>query len=482
MSLARLWASLAILLPVVAALAATLSAVDLTYHLRAGEQILGGGGIPRVDTFTFSAAGRDWVDQQWGAQAILAATYRLAGWTGLVVLRAALVGLLFGLLFLACRLRGADIRLAAWLSLTAFIVTAPALALRPQLLGMVLLAVTLVLVTVRRTHARLFYLVPVVVAVWANVHGSFFLGPVVLGLAWVEDVHERVPSASRTLMVAVVAALATLLNPFGPTVWAYAVGLSTNPDVTSRIIEWQPTTLRTIPGILFFASALAVAVVLARRSRPVGWPTLAWLGAFFVVGAYAIRGVAWWPLGAAFAVARVLGRTAAAATPERPIAVTARRINVAIVAAVVAVGIALLPVWRATDPVLGAPSGVLTDAPSGLTAALRATARPGDRAFNPQPWGSWFEFAIPELPVAIDSRIELFPVETWDDYETVVSGGDGWQAILDRWQVTMVVARPGDDAFIQRLHGAGWRDAYADRDGIVLTSPGRGADAVGTFQ
>src|SRR5204863_298456 len=163
--------------------------------------------------------------------------------------------------------------------------TAPALALRPQLLGMVLLAVTLVLVTVRRTHARLFYLVPVVVAVWANVHGSFFLGPVVLGLAWVEDVHERVPSASRTLMVA-------------------------------------------------------------------------------------------------------------------------------IVAAVVAVGIALLPVWRATDPVLGAPSGVLTDAPSGLTAALRATARPGDRAFNPQPWGSWFEFAIPELPVAIDSRIELFPVET----------------------------------------------------------------------
>jgi hypothetical protein len=478
-SLARLWASFTVLLPVVAALAATLSAVDLTYHLRAGEQILGGGGIPRVDTFTFSAAGRDWVDQQWGAQVILAATYRLAGWTGLVVLRAALVGLLFGLLFLACRLRGADIRLAAWLSLTAFIVAAPALALRPQLLGMVLLAVTLVLVAVRRTQAQLFYLVPVVVAVWANVHGSFFLGPVVLGLAWLEDVHERAPSASRTLMVAVVAALATLLNPFGPTVWAYAVGLSTNPDVTSRIVEWQPTTLRTIPGVLFFASALAVAVILARRSRPVGWPTLAWLGAFFVIGVYAIRGVAWWPLGAAFAVAGVLGGIAA--TPERPLAITARHINVAIVAALVVVGIALLPVWRATDPVLGAPSGVLTDAPSGVTAALRAAARPGDRVFNPQPWGSWFEFAIPELPVAIDSRIELFPVETWDDYETVVSGGDGWQAILDRWQVTLVAATR-DDAFVDRLHAAGWGDAYTDRDGIVLTSPGREAGAVGTLQ
>ena len=42
---------------------------------------------------------------------------------------------------------------------------------------------------------------------------------------------------------------------------------------------------------------------------------------------------------------------------------------VIVCAALVVVGIALLPVWRATDPVLGAPSGVLTDAPSGRVAA-----------------------------------------------------------------------------------------------------------------
>lgn len=471
MTLSRLWATLAVLLPVVAALAATLSAVDLAYHLRAGEQILGGGGIPRVDTFTFTAAGHDWVDQQWGAQAILAATYRLAGWTGLVVLRAGLVGLLFGLLFLACRLRGADIRLAAWLSLAAFIVAAPALALRPQLLGMVLLAVTLVLAWVRRTHSRLFYLVPIVVALWASVHGSFFLGPLVLGLAWLEDVHERAPSASRTLMVAVVATLATLVNPFGPTVWAYAVGLSTNSDVTSRIVEWQPTTLRTIPGILFFASALAVAVILIRRSRQTGWPTLAWLGVFFVVGAYAIRGVAWWPLGAAFAVAGVLG--SAVAPSERPVTAIARRINVGIVAALVVAGIVLFPIWRTADPVVGAPMGVLTDAPSGLTAAMRATARPGDRLFNPQPWGSWFEFAIPNLPVAIDSRIELFPVTTWDDYETVAAGRDGWQAVLDQWHVTLAAVGPTEEALAGRLAAAGWRETYKGIDGGLLTAPGR---------
>ena len=52
-----------------------------------------------------------------------------------------------------------------------------------------------------------------------------------------------------------------MINPFGPQVWLYAVGLSTNPEVTARITEWQPTTLRTVPGMLFFASALAVVVL-----------------------------------------------------------------------------------------------------------------------------------------------------------------------------------------------------------------------------
>jgi hypothetical protein len=467
-TLRQLWVALAILLPVVAALAATLSAVDLAYHLRAGEQILAGGGIPRFDTFTFTAAGREWVDQQWGAQVILAAVYRLAGWTALAVLRAALVGTLFGLLYLACRLRGADVRTAAWLSLAAFIVAAPALALRPQLIGMVLLAITLVLIAGRRTHARLFYLVPVVVALWANVHGSFFLGPVVVGLAWLEELHARAPSANRTFTVGAVSALASFVTPFGPAVWAYAVGLSTNPEVTARISEWQRTTLGTIPGVLFFASALA-AVLVTRRYRTSA-PIKVWLVVFFVIGAYAIRGVAWWPLGAVFALAGVL---AAPPTPrERPTPKIGRRINVALVAALVIVAVGLLPTWRATDPALGAPTGVLTEAPSGVTAALRATARPGDRLFNPQPWGSWFEFALPNLPVALDSRIELFDVDTWDSYDDVASGHDGWQAVLERWGVTIVVAGPKEVAFIDRLHGDGWRDVYLGSDGTVLRRAG----------
>ncbi len=476
MTLGRLWAFLAIGLPVLGAFLANLSAVDLAYHLRAGEIILDTGHIPSVDTFTFTAAGASWMDQQWGAQVILAAVYRLAGWTGLILLRAALVGLTFGFLFEACRRRGLDLRRAAWLTIAAFIVSAVALALRPQLIGMALMTLTLMLVADRRGHPGRLWAVPVIVIFWANIHGSFFLGPAILGLAWLEDLHERSPNGHRALVIAVVAAAAALINPFGPQVWAYAAGLSTNAVVTSRISEWEPTSLRTVPGLLFFGSVALVAVLLARRRQSTAWPTLLWLGAFAAIGAYAIRGVAWWPLGAAVAVAGVLAVPAITSPGDRATEPGRREhsspINLVVVGLIVVLCIVLLPVWRPVDARIGAPLNLVGDAPAGITAKLRDLAKPGDRILNPQPWGSWFELALPDNPVVLDSRIEVFPVKVWDDYDVVRSGGDGWHAILADWHPRFVVAGEDENNFIARLRSTGWTAAYSEADGTILVSPG----------
>src|SRR4029079_17496521 len=160
--------------------------------------------------------------------------------------------------------RWLGMRRASWLTLAAFLVSAVALGLRPQLIGMALFAIVLLLVTDRRAHPGRLWAIPIIVAVWANIHGSFFLGPLVLGLAWLEDLHDRDPGARRTLAVGIVSALAACLTPFGPAVWAYAVGLSTNPQVTQRITEWQATKLRAVPGMLFFASAGGIGVLVAR--------------------------------------------------------------------------------------------------------------------------------------------------------------------------------------------------------------------------
>jgi hypothetical protein len=150
-----------------------------------------------------------------------------------------------------------------------------------------------------------------------------------------------------------------------------------------------------------------------------------------------------------------------------------RRINPVLAGAIVVAGIALLPVWRPIEPGLDAPAGVVGTAPPGITTALRKMALPSDRLFNPQPWGSWFEFALPDLPVAIDSRIELFPPTTWDAYESVVAGGDGWAAQLADWGVTMIVVEASETKMVDRLAAAGWRSVYTDSDGAIMVAPAR---------
>jgi hypothetical protein len=477
MTFRRLWATLAVLLPVLGAMLAGLSTTDLTYHLRAGAEMLAGGGIPRVDTWTYTVAGEPWHDQQWGAQLLFGLVERVGGWTGLAIFRAALVGVTFGLVALTAVRRGAGVRTATGLTLAAFVVSAVALALRPQLLGMALFALTLFVVGERHRRPRLLWIIPILTLVWANLHGSFFLAPVLLGLAWVEDlVDPSVPTARRhvPLLVAVVSAAAAFVNPWGADVWAYAIGLTTSREVTSRVTEWQPTTVRDIPGLLFFGSVAAVVVLMARRGRATPWPTLLTLGVFAGLGLYAVRGVAWWPLIAAVAAAGLLadapvhdGVSRVAREPrETPLI---RTVNALLVGVIVLVVVVALPVWRPVDPGLQAPTGLLGQAPSGITAALRDVVRPGDRLFAPQVWGSWFEYTFREAPIGFDSRIELFPEAAWTAMDLVYDGGEGWERQLDAWGVTIVVIGGAtDDPFPVRLVDAGWRQVFSDDDGAIL--------------
>jgi hypothetical protein len=466
--IARLWAFLAVALPTMAALIAGLSSVDLAYHLRAGAGILDTGSIPSADSWTFTATGLPWTDQQWGVQVILAAVFRAGGWTGLVLMRGAVVAFTFASLFVVARRRGLAERRAALLTLAAFLVSAPALALRPQLFGMALFALTLLLVTQRHARPRWLWAVPIVAFVWANLHGSFFLAPLVLALAWLEDVLDHRPAARSTLLVGLSSVVAASATPFGPAVWAYAAGLTSNPSVTSRITEWQPTSIRDIAGFLFFGSVMAVFALIARQGTRVPWPTLAWLATFLVIGAYAERGAAWWSLAMVPAVGSLISPAVEHDDRSTP---RLRRLNAVVAVLIILVGVSALPVWRPADTGLETPAGVIIDAPSGVTASVRSAARPGDRLFNSQSWGSWFEFAIPSLPVAVDSRIEMIPAEVWDAYETVISGGEGWQTILARWKVTLAALDPTDTATATRLSDIGWTRLFADGTGSVYRAP-----------
>ena len=465
-TLSGLWAFSAVALPVIAALRATIVTNDLAYQIRAGDLMLRTHHLLRTDTFTFTALGRPWVDQQWGAQVVFALVYRAGGWAGLALLRAALVGATALFVLLACRAAGVGTRRAAWLALAGFAVWAGGAALRPQMFGMVLFSAIVWLAFERHRHPAWLWAVPVLTTLWENLHGSFFLSPLLLALMWWTDVRGRDPAARRTLLVAIASALATVLSPFGIGVWTYAFRISTDPVITRAITEWQPPTIRDSSGALFFASLAAVAVFLALRGAKTAWPTLALLGLFALIGLEAVRGIFWWAI--------VLPPVVAGLLPEASARKEGRSVmNAAIAAGLVVLAVASLPSWRAGSRA-SPSSSVVANAPVTLTDALRLVLRPGERFYNPVPWASWFELVLPGNPVFLDPRIEIFPRSVLDQHQDVSLGREGWQRVLDRWDIRVLVAdRSEEDQLIPIIaRDPGWRTVYSDAAGLILVRMG----------
>jgi hypothetical protein len=238
-------------------------------------------------------------------------------------------------------------------------------------------------------------------------------------------------------------------------VWTYVVALGTNPIVRTWVTEWRPLTIRDPYGIVFFSSALLIIGYLARRAHPTAWVDLLWLLVFFLAALAAARSLAWWAFVAPVVMAGLLPRP----RPERAHPPGPPRLNAAILASLAIVALLLLPWFRDVRLVL---------APQGLVRSAAAATEPGDRLFVAQLYGSWFEFALPDRPVFVDSRIEIFPQATWLQYDAVASGRADWGSILDRWQVEAVVTQE-DTLLVRFLRAAeGWRMVDQDEDGFVF--------------
>ena len=474
-----LWAGIAILLPALLISVAPIPTVDLAYGIRAGNLILDGSGIPRLDTFTFTAAGLPWIDQQWLAQAIFAVVHRIGGWPALAIFWVAIVAAIEALLWRAARCMGAGARSTGVALLVGFVVAAQGIGLRSQLLGLLCLAGLLVLVADRRRHRGRLWLAVPIVAVWANLHGSFPVGLALLGLAAVDDVAER-RRARQAVVVWVLAALATLANPFGIDVWRYVATIGTDPTIARFVVEWGHPSPFDVAGAAFYASVVAVVAIVAvhvqRGSRP-RWTALAWLAGLALLGAWAVRAEAWWGVGAAPAVAAMLGRARSRPEEGEPVTVVTMgrqpglaRGPLAFVAGLALLVVAIQPVWHPSPDGEGLGSR-LVDAPPGITRALAdvLAERPAARVFNPQRWGSWLEYATPGGLFFADSRIELIPAAAWSDYLLVSAGDARWHEILEAWRVDVVVAAVADQPALATLIAGdpGWRVIYRDADGLV---------------
>jgi len=69
--------------------------LDFWWHLKIGEVIATTRSIPRIDLFSFTAAGQPFIVQNWLAELLYYATYRLGGFPLLVFLNALMAAAAF---------------------------------------------------------------------------------------------------------------------------------------------------------------------------------------------------------------------------------------------------------------------------------------------------------------------------------------------------------------------------------------------------
>ena len=389
--------------------------LDVWWHLKVGEWIVEHHAFPHTGILSRTAADRPWMAYSWGYEVPLWRAYAWFGLVGIGLYGTLLtLGVAYAVFWMARKLSG-----RFWPSCVLAAVCCSAflfnLMPRPVFLSMVLFAVTLTLLleAQRTLRVQLLYWLPLVFVIWANCHIQFVYGLFAVGLFTCIHLLQQAgarlgiereflqPSrlpAGKLALVFVSSALAACVGPYTyhlySTVFAYAgskfpysfirEGLALNFRALSHYVELLLT------GAAFFAlgrkaridlfklAILTVAAVFAFRSMRDSW--------FLCITAAACI---------ADSLAGVQGREAGETLWEKP---------------GVAAGLALLLFLFARDTnftARGLDDAISSAFPVNAVNFLRRNPQPGP-LYNTFDWGGFLTWYMPDYPVAIDGRTDLY--------------------------------------------------------------------------
>src|SRR5581483_8169077 len=153
---------------------------DFWWHLRTGQYIVETGTIPHTDPFAFTAQGKEWVTHEWLSEVIIYALYRVGELALLTLVFAGIITLALGLVYW----RSVGRPYLAWFALLlGALATAPTWGVRPQMISLLLMSVFLVLLDFygAKDDWRFLVPLPILTALWVNLHSGYALGLVVIG-------------------------------------------------------------------------------------------------------------------------------------------------------------------------------------------------------------------------------------------------------------------------------------------------------------
>jgi hypothetical protein len=432
---------------------------DTFSHLATGEWIIAHGGAPRIDPFSHSMQGAPWVAHEWLSEVLLTLAFRLGGWGGVALLTAAaaasaalIVGLSVGR-----SLRGAPLVMTVGLGVG--LITASLLA-RPHMLALPIAAAWSAGLLAARDRGRAPPLVlAALMTAWANMHGGFIFGLVLIGPLALEALAEapagaRLATARAWTLFGLAALGAALINPYGVEALILPFRLIGIQNL-SHISEWQPQDF-SHPGTMEIALLALIGLAL---TRPFAMPPIR-VALVIALIAMALEHSRHQALLGILAPMLLAGPIAAAIGGGRIVEDQRRAATTALAATVVAAlaitGARLLrPIERVNGP--SAPISALEAVPPELR------AKP---VLNDYGFGGYLIFS--HVRPFIDGRAELYGDAMLSLYSRLQAGDpSAIENTLKRYRIAWTIFPP--DARIVAIldRTPGWRRLYADATAVV---------------
>src|SRR6202047_5266293 len=241
---------------------------DTQWQITVGQWILDHRAVPETDVYSFTMRGQPWISTQWLAQVVYAKIYLWFGWSGPVVLAAGASAATFALLtrFLSRRLSDS----AALVFVTvagAVALTAPHILPRPHVLALPVMVAWVggLVAAADRRGAPSFWLLPLMV-LWANLHGGFVFGLVMIAPIALDAVMNAQASLRRSLVLrwaafAAAALVASCGTPYGWNSLLASQKILALGSALPLITEWRPADFGSIrPFEICLLAAIGLAL------------------------------------------------------------------------------------------------------------------------------------------------------------------------------------------------------------------------------
>jgi hypothetical protein len=240
---------------------------DTGWHIRVGERILDGHGIPKTDFLSLTKFGETWFAWEWGAEVIYAWLHRAWGLKGIVILSGVQIALFAVILTRFMVWRGANPLAAVGLTLLGAGAGSLHYLARPHLFTLVLLPAAIWLLERDRRHSdRVVWTLVPVTAVWTNLHGGFLALIACIGLLVVAELISRNwNGAIRYGTLGAACGLATFVNPYGYHLHEHVFNYLQSDWIKDVIEEFQSPRFRS-ENLMQFEALLLLGVMSAAVS------------------------------------------------------------------------------------------------------------------------------------------------------------------------------------------------------------------------